>query len=82
MKRAQEQAAIAAQNATAGVLDLLNIVRFGDGKKGSREAAEAEVHLLKAAKCSMELAGFDPDEKERGELYRALSTYIAPLGED
>jgi hypothetical protein len=41
-----------------------------------------ECHLLKAVKSAMEIAGFDPDEKERGQLYRAIANYVSTLGED
>lgn len=41
---------------------------------------EAPLHeILRAARITLELAGFDPDERERGELYRAIVDYI---GED
>jgi hypothetical protein len=76
----KDKAAVAAQTAAAGVIDLLNIVRFGDGK--SPDAPGAEAHLLKAARLGMEISGFDPDEAERGALYRTLVDYIATLGED
>jgi hypothetical protein len=66
----------------AGAADLLNIARFGDGEKGATDASAAEGHLLKAARCAMELAGFHPDEEERGKLYRAISNYVSTLGDE
>jgi hypothetical protein len=82
MTEAQETAAKAAQLATTATLDLLTIVRFGDGEKGASDASEAESRLLRAAKMAMEIAGFDPDEKERGELYRAIASYNLRLRDD
>jgi hypothetical protein len=82
MTEAQGNAAKAAQLATTATLDLLTIVRFGDGEKGARDASEAESRLLRAAKLTMELAGFHPDEKERGELYRAIASYASTLRDD
>jgi hypothetical protein len=78
----QGNAAKAAQLATTAALDLLTIVRFGDGRKGALDASEAESRLLRATKLTMELAGFHPDEKERGELYRAISSYVSRLRDD
>jgi hypothetical protein len=75
-------AANAAQLATLAAADLLNIARFGDGEKGATDASAAEGHLLKAARCAMELAGFHPDEEERGKLYRAITNYVSTLGDE
>lgn len=80
MRLDKKKAAVAAQVAAAGVVDLLNIVRFGDGE--SPDAGSAEAHLLQAARLSMEISGFNPDETERSALYRALVEYVATLGED
>lgn len=79
-----EQAAAirAAQLANLGSLDLLSIARFGDGEVGAADAHEAENRLLRAARLTMELAGFRPEEKERGELYRAITSYTSTLAED
>jgi hypothetical protein len=79
----QEKAAAAeaGQLACTATLDLLSIVRFGDGQ-AARDAHEAEAHLLRAIKITMELAGFHPDEEERGALYRAIADYISTLGDD
>ena len=82
MTREQRQrikAAKAAQDGAAGVLDLLSVTRFGDGKPGSRDAHAATANLLRAAKSAMEIAGFNPDEVQRGQLYRAIVEYT---GED
>ena len=78
----REDAANAAQQATTAVLDLLSIVRFGDGHRAQRDAHEAEGRLLRAIKLAMEITGFDPDEQERGALYRAITDYVSTLGED
>jgi hypothetical protein len=78
----KEGAAMSAQLAATAVLDLLTILRFGDGHPARRDAHDAEGHLLKAVKSAMEIAGFNPDEKERGQLYRAIADYVSTLGED
>lgn len=72
----------AAQLATLATLDLLSIARFGDGEVGAADAHEAESRLLHAVRLTMELAGFHPDEQERGELYRAIASYTSTLSED
>lgn len=82
MNLTQRRAAQAAQIATLASLDLLSIVRFGVSSHGLQDAQEAELGLLRAAMIAMELAGFHPDEHERGDLYRALASYVSILGED
>lgn len=78
----KETAAKAAQLATLATLDLMSIARFGDSKRGVNDAHEAESRLLQATKLAMELAGFHPEETERGALYRAIVDYILTLAED
>jgi hypothetical protein len=40
---------------------------------------EAALHqLLNAARITFELAGFEPDERERSEAYRSIVNYIDP----
>lgn len=75
----KNDAARAASAAAAAVLDLLNVVRFSDGKRDVRDAEEAVGHLLKATKCAMEIAGFKPDEVERGQLYRSIVEYLGAV---
>lgn len=78
----KEIAGRAAQLATMATLDLMTIARFGDGEKAERDAHAAEGRLMRATKLAMELAGFHPDEEERGQLYRALVDYISTLADD
>lgn len=63
----------------AALLHLMN----PDGTSAAdarHEAGEALGFLLPAVKLALEIAGFDPDESERGDLYRAIVEYIGEEG--
>lgn len=62
-------------DAAAAISCMMNI----DGNcqdLARREAQDALTFLFPAVKLVMEMAGFDPDETERGQLYRAIVNYI------
>ena len=72
-------AARAVVSDVAVAITSLTNINGEDSRFDRREAEEALRYLLPAVQLAMEIAGFDPDETERGQLYRAIVDYI---GED
>lgn len=70
----RQEAATAAFRIGTGLQGLLDIATSVMPENRDAEAVVGE--LLAGVVLAMELAGFDPDETERGQLYRAIVEYI------
>jgi hypothetical protein len=70
----REGAATAAHSVALGLQGLLDIAT--SVMPENRNAENVVGDLLAGTRLAMELAGFDPDERERGQLYRAIVEYI------
>lgn len=75
----REEATEAAFRVAEGLRGLLEIATSVMPENRDAEAAVGD--LLLGVRLAMELAGFDPDETQRGTLYRATVDYIGEVSQ-